>query len=246
MRLQALARVAMVRRQMHPAVVADRRMPCSLLANRCIAALEDLLEHRHAVGDRAADHAQHLGGRGLVLERLGELGGALLDLALEAGVRLAAARALMRLNCSARPSSSSPVRTSMRRSSSPGADLRRAFLQRPQRPHQRAREEEARRHRDQEAGDEQQRGAQDRGVERRERLGDAATRRTRSSCSVRDRARAPTEPPRPFEVARRTDWRRRAGRVAARATCGSALRSVFFSTRLMSGCAISVPVASTT
>ena len=35
------------------------------------------------------------------------------------------------------------------------------------------------------------------------------------------------------------------GRMSA-ATCGSGFMSVFFSTRLMSGCAISVPVESTT
>jgi hypothetical protein len=33
------------------------------------APLEDLLEHGCAVGDRAADHAQHLRRRGLLLER---------------------------------------------------------------------------------------------------------------------------------------------------------------------------------
>ena len=35
-----------------------------------LAAVEDLVEHRLRVGDRAADDLQHLGGRGLLLERL--------------------------------------------------------------------------------------------------------------------------------------------------------------------------------
>ena len=39
-----------------------------------LAAVEDLVEHRLGVGDRAADDLQHLGGRGLLLERLLRLG----------------------------------------------------------------------------------------------------------------------------------------------------------------------------
>ena len=37
---------------------------------QALAAVEDLVEHRLRVGDRAADHLQHLGGRGLLLEGL--------------------------------------------------------------------------------------------------------------------------------------------------------------------------------
>ena len=41
-----------------------------LAGEQLLAAVEDLVEHRRGVGDRAADHLQHLGGRGLLLERL--------------------------------------------------------------------------------------------------------------------------------------------------------------------------------
>ena len=39
-------------------------------AEQALAAVHDGLEYRLRVGDRAADHAQDLGGRGLPLERL--------------------------------------------------------------------------------------------------------------------------------------------------------------------------------
>ena len=92
-----------------------------------------------------------------MLERLGELGGALLDLALEAGVRLAQLRAHavellgepFELVAGAHLDVAVEVAL---------ADLRGAFLQRAQRPHERAGKEEARRHRDQESDDEDQRG----------------------------------------------------------------------------------------
>ncbi len=48
----------------------------------------DRVHHRLEIGRRAADDPQNLRGRGLLLERLAQLGGALLDLALEARVGL--------------------------------------------------------------------------------------------------------------------------------------------------------------
>ena len=55
-------------------------------------ALGHRIEHRLHVGRRVRDDAQDLADRGLLLERVGELAGALLDLALEARVRLAQLR----------------------------------------------------------------------------------------------------------------------------------------------------------
>ena len=220
-----------------------RRMPCSLLANRRSQLSRIFSNTGTHVGDRAADHAQHVGGRGLVLERLAELGGALLDLALEAGVRLAQLARPCWLNCSARPSSSSPVLHLDAAVEIARADPRRAFLQRTQRPHQRAGKEEARRHRasSRPPTSSSEAAAIARRAARTPRR--AATRRTRSSSACGSRAcAANTSSP-----VRSRATTGRAG-VAARsaATCGSVLRSDFFSTRLMSGCAISVPVESTT
>ena len=67
--LGLLARAAKARLAQHAGVVdeidAERRR-----REQPLAAVEDLVEHRLRVGDRAADHLQHLGGRGLLLERL--------------------------------------------------------------------------------------------------------------------------------------------------------------------------------
>ena len=58
-------------RRVHLAVVARRgRCRAARCANRCCAAVEDLVEHRRGVRHRAADHLQHLGGGGLLLQRL--------------------------------------------------------------------------------------------------------------------------------------------------------------------------------
>ena len=68
--LETLAGAAVVGAEMQPAVLADQEHALLVAREQALAALQDLLEHRPAVGDRAADHAQHLGGRGLLLERL--------------------------------------------------------------------------------------------------------------------------------------------------------------------------------
>ena len=47
-----------------------RNTPRCSASNRCLGAVEDAIEHRLRVGHRAADHLQHLGGRGLLLQRL--------------------------------------------------------------------------------------------------------------------------------------------------------------------------------
>jgi hypothetical protein len=70
----ASARSGLSRRAAEPGRVhAGRRRSgrCPSPSRRtAAAAVEDLVEHRRGVGDRAADHLQHLGGRGLLLERL--------------------------------------------------------------------------------------------------------------------------------------------------------------------------------
>ena len=52
------------------AVVVDQVDAEPARREQPLAAVEDLVEHRLGVGDRAADDLQHLGGRGLLLERL--------------------------------------------------------------------------------------------------------------------------------------------------------------------------------
>jgi hypothetical protein len=134
------------------------------------AALGDLLEHRRGVGDRRADHAQDLGRRRLLLERFGQLRRALLDLALEAGIRLAQLRAhpVELLGQSFELVAGADLDVALEIA---GADLRRAFLQRAQRPDQGAGEKEARRDRNQERQHEEERGSLQGRIERRERLG---------------------------------------------------------------------------
>ena len=64
-------RRAALRAQLHHAVVADeRRCRSASLANRLLAAVEDLVEHRLRVGHRAADDLQHFGRGRLLLQRL--------------------------------------------------------------------------------------------------------------------------------------------------------------------------------
>jgi hypothetical protein len=168
--LQALACAALMRRQMNQPVVAGEQDALLAAREQAPAAVQDLLEHRAAVGHRAADDAQHLGGRGLLLERLGELGRALLDLALEAGIRIAQLPAhaveLLRqtLELVARAHLDVAVEVA-------GTDACGTLLQRTQGPHQGPRQEEARRDGDQERGQEDQRGAQQGVVERHEGLG---------------------------------------------------------------------------
>ena len=59
-----------------------------LAAAQAAGASHDRVENRLDVGRRARDDAQDLGGGRLLLERFGQLARALVDLALEAGVRL--------------------------------------------------------------------------------------------------------------------------------------------------------------
>ena len=51
-------------------VLTDQQDDQDLGIDQLAAALEDLVEHRLRVGDRAADDLQHLGGGGLLLQRL--------------------------------------------------------------------------------------------------------------------------------------------------------------------------------
>ena len=61
-------------RARRPSAPGHRRRPgrcrSARCANRCWQLSRILLEHRLGVGDRAADHLQHLGGRRLLLQRL--------------------------------------------------------------------------------------------------------------------------------------------------------------------------------
>ena len=58
---------------MDPAVVAHQIQAHDPSGEDALAALEDLVEHRRGVGDRAADHAQHFARSLLLLERLPDL-----------------------------------------------------------------------------------------------------------------------------------------------------------------------------
>ena len=69
-RLQPLARRRGARRGAAVAVAAQQDDALLRALEQVAAALEDLVEHRRGVGHRAADHAQHLGGGGLLFERL--------------------------------------------------------------------------------------------------------------------------------------------------------------------------------
>ena len=55
---------------LHLPIVADLEDAELLGCEQVLAAVEDLVEHRRGVGDRAADHLQHLGRRCLLLQRL--------------------------------------------------------------------------------------------------------------------------------------------------------------------------------
>ena len=97
------------------------------------------VEHRLHVGRRARDHAQDLADRRLLLERVGELARALVDLALETGVGLAQLRGHpveaigQRFQLVARPHDDLLVEVAL-------ADPLRAFRERADRPHHAARE----------------------------------------------------------------------------------------------------------
>ena len=77
------------------------------------------LQHGFDVGRRVRDDAQDLGRRGLLLERFGELAGAIVDPLLEAWRRIPRSAAAERLNWLASDSSSSPVLIDRRWPSSP-------------------------------------------------------------------------------------------------------------------------------
>ena len=119
-------------------------------------ALGDGVEHRLHVGRRARDDAQDLADRRLLLERVLQLAGALVDLALEPRVRLAQLP-VIRLNWSASASSSSPVRTSIFWSRSPSPMRCAPSSQRADRPHHAARERQRAQRRDHQAREQQQR-----------------------------------------------------------------------------------------
>ena len=137
-------------------------MPCSLLAEQALAALEDLLEHRRASATELLITRSTSAVAVCCSSASRQLGGALLDLALEAGIRLPQLRAhLVELLGQAFELVAGADLDALVELA--GADPRGAFLQRADRPHQRAREEKARGDRDQQAADQQQRGrAQDR------------------------------------------------------------------------------------
>ena len=67
---ESLAGGAVVGPEVQEVVVAHQEDALFVAREQALAAFQDLLEHRLAVGDRAADHAQHLGRRRLLLERL--------------------------------------------------------------------------------------------------------------------------------------------------------------------------------
>jgi hypothetical protein len=132
--------------------------------------LGDDVEHRLHVGRRARDHAQDLGDGRLLLERVRQLVRALVDLALEAGVRLAQVRGhpvelgRERLELVAGPDVDRVVELAL-------ADQLGPFLQRADRAREAARQEQRDQRRDHEAAEQQEHDALDRRVERREHLG---------------------------------------------------------------------------
>ena len=209
-------------------------------------ALGHRVQHRLDVRRRAGDDAQDLGGRRLLLERLGQLAGALLDLAAPAWRRTPAAGPAIWLNWSASASSSSPVLTSIRWSSSPApiraAPAWRAWIGRDHAPRQhQARERPTART--------PSTTQHDRPLDRRRRGA-----RTPPPAAAR---RRPTQP-------QRRDGRVRGQHLAALRIAGdrhllrplaraagsaasapspasSSASVVFCSTRLMSGCAMRAP-----
>ena len=66
------------------AVIGQHDAERGLAQPRCL--FEHRVEHRREVAGRGVDDPQHLGGRGLLLQRLGQFGGALLDALLQLGV----------------------------------------------------------------------------------------------------------------------------------------------------------------
>ena len=201
------------------------------------------------VGRRAGDDAQDLGRRRLLLEGLGQLAGALLDLLLQVGVRLlelpghAVELAGQRLQLvagadvdAAGRASPAPRRAAPAWSARIGVTMRRASKRLAS-----SGEREAERQQD--------RRAVHRGVDRRERLRQRQVHEDQPA-ERRDRRRggedlaagagpgrsSPPRAPRPV-----------AGRARAPPRPGSAAaRSVFCSTRLMSGWAMRWPRTSTT
>jgi hypothetical protein len=131
--------------------------------------LGDRIHHRLQVRRRTGDHAQDLGHRGLLLERLAELARAFLDLALEPRVRLLELRShavelgAERLELIAGPHGNALIEL-------PGADPRRARLQRLDRRDHPPGQDQARHHRQHDADDQQADRALDGGVEALERF----------------------------------------------------------------------------
>jgi hypothetical protein len=133
-------------------------------------ALGHRIENGLHVRGRIRGLAQHLADCGLLIQGLLQLGGALLDLALQAGVGLAQLRAhavelvAERLELVAGAHRDLLLKVAL-------ADTLRAFLQRADRAHHAAREPHRRQGREEQTRDEHHHSAQDRGVERGEHLG---------------------------------------------------------------------------
>ena len=135
-------------------------------AEEPLQVLDDRVEYRLGVRDRAADGRKDFAASALEFERLLQLGGALLHLALEARVGLAQLRGhavelpgeRLELVAGAHLDLAFEVA---------GADALRAFLQRSDGPHHAAREVHGGQRREQQAGDDQRHGAHDGRVQRR-------------------------------------------------------------------------------
>src|SRR5260370_141108 len=78
-----LSSISRNRRAFSIAIQADRHRAAF---EQLEAAPDDRVEHRLRIRDRAADHLEDLGSRSLLLQRFLQFLGALLDLALKAGV----------------------------------------------------------------------------------------------------------------------------------------------------------------
>ena len=167
--LERLGRPVARRHHVHEArvVAEDRRQR---LIEQARSTVQDRFEDGRDIGRRLADHAQHAADRGLVVQRLAEFGGSLLDLALEPCVGGLELRAHLvellgqRLQLVAGGDLDALVEV-------PRADLCGAFLNRTDRAHQRARKKEARGHGDHQACSQQASHAQHRRIQRCERLG---------------------------------------------------------------------------
>ena len=145
-------------------VVLDQHDPRERGIAQVRGALGDGAHHRLDVGRRAGDHAQDLADGGLLLERVLELAGALLDLALEAGIRFPqlcrhpVETVGQRLELVAGTDFDLLVELA-------GADPLRAFGERADRSNHAAGKSQRAQRRDGEAREQQQAGAQDRRVE---------------------------------------------------------------------------------